>query len=55
MPRSKNSPLTRLEITLTELQADRLKTISDSTYRTKTSIVQQALDDLFIKLGTEIK
>lgn len=55
MPRAKNSPLVRLEITLTPLQVDRLKALSDATYRTKTSIVQQALDELFIKLGTEIK
>ena len=55
MPRPKQNSLVRLEIRLTELQADRLKTICDSQYRTKVSIVLQALDEFFMKTGNVFK
>jgi predicted transcriptional regulator len=55
MPQPNADNTVRLEIRLAKLQADRLKTLANSTYRTKTSIISQALDDLFLKLGTEMK
>ena len=55
MPRSKQSPLTRLEITLTQSQSNRVEAIALSQYRTKTSVVTQALDEYFAKLDSEVK
>jgi hypothetical protein len=55
MPRPKQSPLIRLEITLTQSQSNRVEAISLSQYRTKTSVVNQALDEYFAKLDSGIK
>lgn len=55
MPRPIKDGSVRLNITLTRLQADRLKTISDAQYRTKTSVISQALDEFFLKMGNVMK
>lgn len=47
--------IVRLEIALTRSQSNRVEAISLSRYRSKSSVVSQALDEYFAKLDSEIK
>jgi predicted transcriptional regulator len=44
-----------ITVRLNPAQLKRLEDYSSIKYRTKTSVVSQALDEFFLRVGTEIK